>query len=612
MRNQENMKYIQNTILAFLLLLTVSVTAQTGSEIYAVKLGEFINAKASAFSVVEDLGYIYAEKTIGNSKNVFIGGFKGKAAADRAVAIAKDRGYIDAAATNLSAAESETVTVIQLGMRDARNTIDWKVFSSAGRIFALQNGNQIKVLAGLYPNAAAAKAILPTIQRKGFSDAFVKNVQKSLVHEVTSFETGSVDLVAVMPSLPKNTPTPATQESPVIETAKGQTTKDDTGKEKRKAPTSFNAETKKIEVPSGTAVKSIPEPVPTPPVKTKTKTPTPAVPLIAQRPAIRSKVKRTSVLRLQEILKAEGTYTSSLDGYYGKGTKAAFDEMWVNNRQVKKYRALSEFNSQNSSNAKPGSLQYAIDGLWNDPNNAILTLERSNSPTAKAYRAYWLYENSDNAEKIDELMNEAIKGAFVGKNIRNAPKFDYTASYSYRNFKQLLQHLSYVQSVDSERVSVPCWMFERYQGEALQVFGTAADAGNIALQDCGGFINWEEIQVLNTIAMDISAGSKLDAEKEAEYRARSIRLFLAPVAPSASDRDALTKWQIALLKNVEGWGARDATLNEISTAFRLNFYQSNVLLEDYFAGKGYNAADAKGLALAVLQSVLGDKVDKFM
>ena len=607
------MKYIKKSILALLLILSVSLTAQTGSEIYAVKLGEFINAKASAFSVVEDLGYIYAEKTIGNSKNVFIGGFKGKAAADRAVAIAKDRGYIDAAATNLSAAESETVTVIQLGMRDARNTIDWKVFSSAGRIFALQNGNQIKVLAGLYPSAAAAKAILPTIQRKGFSDAFVKNVQKSLVHEVTSFETGSVDLVAVMPSLPKNTPTPATQEPQVIEKAKEQAPEEYVAETKEvEVPSEYNAKSVKVEVPSGTAAKSIPEPAPTPPAKTTTKTPTPSVPLIAQRPAIRSKVKRTSVLRLQEILKAEGTYTSSLDGYYGKGTKAAFDEMWANNRQVKKYRALSEFNSQNSSTAKPGSLQYSIDGLWNDPNNAILTLERSNSPTAKAYRAYWLYENSDNAEKIDELMNEAIKGAFVGKNIRNAPKFDYTASYSYRNFKQLLQHLSYVQSVDSERVSVPCWMFERYQGEALQVFGTAADAGNIALQDCGGFINWEEIQVLNTIAADISAGSKLDAEKEAEYRARSIRLFLAPVAPSAADRDALTNWQTSLLKNVEGWGARDATLSEIATAFRLNFYQSNVLLEDYFAGKGYNAADAKGLALAVLQSVLGDKVDKFM
>lgn len=593
------MKYIQNTILAVLLILTISVTAQTGSEIYAVKLGEFINAKSGAFSVVEDLGYIYAEKTIGNSKNVFIGGFKGKASADRAVTIAQDRGYIDATAMNLSAAESETVTVIQLAMRDARKDINWKNYTSAGRIFALQNGNQIKIVAGLYPSTTAAKAILPTIQRKGFNDAFVKNVKKSLIHEVTSFETGSVDLVAVMPSIPKTTPKPANQTTEVIN-AKGQ------------VPDGFGAETTRIEPPANSTTKSIPEPKPAPVTKPATKTPAPSVPLIAQKPVIRSKVKRTAVLRLQEILKAEGTYKNSLDGYYGKGTKAAYDELWANNRQVKKYRALAQFNKQNSTMAKPGSLQYAIDGLWNDPNNAILTLERSNSPTAKAYRAYWLYENSDNAAKIDELMGEAIRGAFIGKSIKNAPKFDYTASYSYRNFKQLLQHLSYIQSVDSERVSVPCWMFERYQGQALQVFGTAADAGNIELQDCGGFVNWEEIEVLNTIANDISAGSKVDAAKEAEYRARGIRLFLAPVAPSAPERDALTKWQISLLKNVNGWGARDATLKEIATAFSINFYQSNVLLEDYFAGKGYNAADAKGLALAVLQSVLGDKVDKFM
>ncbi len=605
------MKYIQNSILALLLLLTVSVTAQTGSEIYAVQLGEFINAKASAFSVVEDLGYIYAEKTIGNSKNVFIGGFKGKAAADRAAAIAKDRGYIDASPKNLSGVESETVSVIQLGMRDARKTIDWKVFSSAGRIFALQNGNQIKIVAGLYPSAAAAKAILPTIQRKGFSDAFVKNVKKSLIHEVTAFETGNVDLTAVVPTLPKTTPTPANQKSEVIETAKGQASKDDVAKAKEKPTTSYNAETKKIEVPTSTTTKSVPAPVPTPPAKVVTKTPPPSVPLVAQKPAIRSDVKRTSVLRLQEILKAEGTYKSSLDGYYGKGTRAAYEELWANNRQIKKYRALAQFNSQNATTAKPGSLQYAIDGLWSDPKNALLTLERSNAPTAKAYRAYWLYENSNDAAQIDALMAEAVKGAFVGKSLRNAPKFDYTASYSYRNLKQLLQHLSYVQSVDNERVSVPAWMFERYPGEALQAFGTAADAGNLTLQDAGGFGNWEEIQVLNTIADDISAGSKVNAAKEAGYRARAIRLFLAPIAPSTADRDALTKWQTSLLQNVEGWGARDATLNEIATAFRLNFYQSNVLLEDYFVGKGYSAADAKGLALAVLQATLGDKTDRF-
>jgi len=607
------MKYMKNSILVLLLLISVSITAQTSSEIYAVKLGEFINAKASAFSVVEDLGYVYAEKTIGNSKNVFIGGFKGRAAADRAVAIAKDRGYIDAAATNLSAADSETVSVIQLGVRDARQKIDWKGFSSAGRIFALQNGNQMKVLAGLYPNTMAAKAILPTIQRKGFSDAFVKNVKKSLLHEVTSFETGSVDLAAVIPSLPKNTPTPATQEPPVIETAKGQTPKDYAAETtKVEVPSGYNAKSVKVEVPSGTATKSIPEPAPTPPAQTTTKTPEPTIPLIAQKPAIRSDVKRTSVLRLQEILKAEGAYKSSLDGYYGKGTKAAYQELWANNRQVKKYRALAQFNRQNGLNSKPGSLQYAIDGLWNDPKNAILSLERSNSPTAKAYRAYWLYENSNDAAKIDELMADAVKGAFAGKSLKNAPKFDYTASYSYRNFKQLLQHLSYVQAVDNESVSVPCWMFERHQGQALQAFGTAADAGNIELQDCGGFVNWEEIEVLNTIANDISAGSKLNPAKEAQYRARAIRLFLAPVAPSAADRDALSKWQTSLLKNVAGWGSRDETLKEIATAFSINFYQSNVLLEDYFAAEGYNAADAKGLALSVLQSVLGDKVDKFM
>ncbi len=590
------MKYIISSFLAFTFLFSASLTAQD-ADIYAVKLGQFINAKASAFSVVEDLGYLYAVKDAGTVKNVYIGGIKGKAEADRVVKTAQSRGYIDAQAENLTAKNAETTTVIQLAVRDARKEINWKEFSSAGRIFALVNGNQLKIVAGPYPDAQAAKAILPTVQRKGFSDAFVKNVSSALLHEVTPFESGDVDLAAVVPqptksNAPANTPAPAEK----TETAKGNQP-EEYAEDNKKMPTVPSATKKSVPAAKTPAVK----------VDLPVKRPAKAPVLTAPKPAIRKDVKRTSVLRLQEILKAEGTYNSSLDGFYGGGTKAAYEASRANNRQMIKYRALADYAKNSEPTARPGSLQYAVNGLWDDPKNAVLTLERSNAPVAKAYRAYWLHETTNNQAQVDALMAEAVREAFVGKKIQNAPQFDYKANYSYKNLDQLLQHLSYVQSADKEKIAVPCWFFDRYGVQALQAFGTAVDTGNLTLQDCNGFIDWEELQVLNAVTDDLSAGTKVNTQKAAKQRARSIRLFLAPVAPTASELTALEIWSKKLMTETETRAKRDPLLAEIKTAFALSFYQSYVLLEDYFAAKGYNAADAKGLALAVLQANLGAK-----
>lgn len=579
------MKYTTAILFSLFLCCGIQLTAQNSSEIYAVKLGQFINAKSTSFSEVSDLGYIYAIKEQGNVKNVFIGGIKGKAQADQAAVTAQQRGYIDASAVNLSAQNAEITSVIQLGVTDARRKVDWSRYAKAGRLFALVNGNQLKIMAGTYPGPAAAKAILPTIKRQGFADAFVKNVSSALIHEVTEFETGIFGF--------GGTGTPSPTPEPQLSVKGSNTTP-----QAEKTPEDYEVADTKIVVP----------PTPSKTVET-TFIPPIATPLSAKRPLIRTSVKRKSVLELQKVLQADGTYNSNLDGYYGKGTKTAFQTSWMNNRQIKKYRALAKMGDKQDNSAVPGSLQYAINGLWDDTNNALLTLERSNAPVAKAYRAYWLYENSDNISQVDDLMNKAVHEAFAGK---QSPMFDSKASYSYRDFDQLLQHLSYVQGAANETVGVPCWMFEKYNEKALNIFAPEADKGHVIVQDCGGFTNWEEIEILNTIADDISQGSESDALKDAAYRAKALRLFLAPEVPVAAESAALETWLSDLQGGVAGWQTRDPILGELGEAFNLAFYQSFVLLEDYFSGQGYNSADAKSLGLATLQAVLGTRVNRFM
>lgn len=590
------MKYTQGIITAIAFLFVSSMTiAQDASALYVVKIGQFVNAKSSSFDKLKQYGYVYAVKEIGNVKTVYVGGIKGQAAANKVVAAAKSNDYIDAEMINLSTADSEIKTFIQLGLQDATQKIDWKRYKDAGRLFALLNGNQLKVLAGPYPTASAAKAILPTLKRRGFADAFVKNVSSAFVHEVTSFEGSIFD------EFEEKLPVPIADKKLMI---KGSATK---------AETKAKVEPKPDTPQSYDMVEAaIVSPPPAPAVRAKRTVK--VTKLEATKPVIRSSEKRTAVLELQKILKGENVYTSSLDGFYGKGTKAAFTKVFMNNRQLKKYRALSHYNAQSAnSDVAAGSLQYAINGLWDDSRNALLTLERSASPVAKVYRAYYMYENGDSPEEIDRLMNEAIKEAFIGKKLsNNAPKFDYSATYSYRDVKQLLKHMSYVQSVSPERTSVPCWMFERYEAKAIQIFGTAVDTGNIDVQDCGGFIEWEEVQMLSTIATDMSAGSATSPSQEAAHRAKTIRLFLSPIAPSEVERQSLQNREAVMLSTIEGWAATDPTLGEMAKAFKLMYYQSSILLQDYYAEKGYNNEDAKALSLSVVQNILGTKLNRFI
>ena len=60
-------------------------------------------------------------------------------------------------------------------------------------------------------------------------------------------------------------------------------------------------------------------------------------------PTIRKNVKRTSVLKLQVVLKKDGSYKGSLDGYYGAGTTKAFNITMSSNPEIQKYQVLAKF-----------------------------------------------------------------------------------------------------------------------------------------------------------------------------------------------------------------------------------------------------------------------------
>ncbi|RMF24151.1 MAG: hypothetical protein D6765_12145 [Bacteroidetes bacterium] len=132
------------------------------------------------------------------------------------------------------------------------------------------------------------------------------------------------------------------------------------------------------------------------------------------------------------------------------------------------------------------------------------------------------------------------------------------------------------------------------------------------MQPCGGFLSWEPLVVLKAIADDISADKKLTGTLEAEHLALLQKMATDPTPVSDKERLRLRQWEEKLLLGLDGWSMRESFLQEIAVAFKLAFLQSQVLLEDHFMDLGFQYREAEGMALAVLEALVGKQVARFV
>ncbi len=533
---------------------------------YTVRLGEFQNPRMETFEVVKPLGFVYAVPGRNGQAEVFLGGWSEESKARSAAREARAMGYGSASVRRLPVEQGRTVIVVQLALRDARKPIDWEAFRSFEKLFVLLNDQEVKIFTGPFPDMAAARALLPQIRSRGFSDAFPRSVNEVLLHPLGRFELGG----EAQPLIPLE-----------FENA---------GRPTNPTPKGYEA---------------------TDPVLNAPATPSSTFTRQSELPNIRSRVKRTSARLLQEVLKAQGTYKGSLDGYYGKGTREGFARAWNANRQIEKYRDLAV---RNTATADPLSaeLQNAINNLWQDPTRSYAALAAFDTPLSKAYRAYYLLvsQGLSAQAQVNRLMNEAMDQAFRGKKPSDFPGFDFRSNHTYNDVSQLLLHLRYIHQAEGGEFQVPCWLFERHPVAAKVAF--EGHSAQLNLQPCGGFLNWEPLVVLKAIADDISADKKLAGTLEAERLALLQKMSTDPTPLSDKERLRLRQWEDKLLKGLDGWSMRESFLREIATAFKLAFLQSQVLLEDHFMDLGFQYREAEGMALAVLEALVGKQVERFV
>ena len=332
----------------------------------------------------------------------------------------------------------------------------------------------------------------------------------------------------------------------------------------------------------------------------------------ASLPAIRGNVKRGSVLELQKILKSERAYKSSLDGYYGKGTAAAYEKAKAQNSQYKKYEALSNL-MKSAAEEEGDQVQYAINHLL-DQNSAVYTLERSNAPIAKAYRAYLMFRKLGPGAEVNGLMNTAIRSAYEGKRLGNQPPFDYRATYAYEDLNQLILHIHFIHAAPENEYGAPCWLAEVHPRETAVAHTAFANyaAGTLKLASCDQFLSWEEIRTMETIAKDLDGREKADAGMINAAASRRAQLFMAPLPLDKRSVAELESWNRSIWQGLNAWAASDPFHAELVTALKISYFQSQVRLEDYFMDQGFKVGDAKGLALATLESLVGYYLERFI
>lgn len=599
--------------LSFLVFSTFTALSQEGVPEYTIQIGSFINPRPADFAQLQSLGFVYSAKQSNNYTNIYMGGFTNQAEAGALVEELKLQGFTDAFVSTLNIEGGQSATVIQLATKRVGDKFNWDELSKAGPLYAMLNGNEVKIATGIFPDVTAAKAQLARIQDLGFRDAFPKNVNNTLLHALSEFEMSNAEKRPLIPfdlaerPQPKQTPAPRveipTAYEEVIVVAATPRPKDELTP-KGVAQTDNNVSVQPVVVQAPAPIEKEVESNPSSPVQ-------PAVEPIAL-PEIRANVKRTSALELQKALKLEGIYFGSLDGYYGKETRKAYDLAQTSNFQLRKYSLLAKYLNGAANEAPKGSVQYLIDNLWDDPKTALDGLERSTAPLAKAYRAYFLFVSDGPGRDIDGLMNKAIKEAYADGKGAESSQFNPGATYSYNDINQLLQHIRYLHEASAEKVSAPCWLFSQNPGIALKAFGPQKGYNsNLKIGSCGGFWEWGEVRLLNAIVQDLGGKSQANETKRTASHSELAQLYLAPQAIGDDERKALDAWNTSLWNGIDTWAGQDPMLKDIATALRISYFQNWALFEDYFMNEGFNERVSRTLGLSALKALVGYPLERF-
>ena len=570
-------------VLLLVCTLTFSSVLNAQNNIYyTINIGTFVDAQSDDFSALKKLGFLHSTALERNLSQVFLGGYQNMQAARADLERVQSAGYNNAYIQENFLSNGREVAVIQITTLKNGTRVNWKRYADAGNLYALLEGDMLKLVVGIYDDALAARDFVQPIRAKGFKDAFIKTVNSTYLHEIGAFESGNA---IKKPLIPINF--------------------EDNGTITQNPETNPSEYSQPLGTTAGNNSSGVFQP--SDPNRWTAKSPTaPKAKAVPALPMIRAKVKRRSALDLQKVLKEVGVYTAGLDGYYGPGTKAAYDRFIRQNQDYQKYQLWAEQFSQATNTPMGGDrLQMAINEVPRNPGG----VEGYPQAIAKGYQAYVLFTQLGPGNTVNNLMNTALKEAYLNTPPQMVPGFDYRATYAYNDLTQLILHLFYIHAAPGVNYTVPCWLSESHPTEVANANANFM-GGTVNLQNCNELGEWEEIKILETIAAEFIS-EEIDPNIQAKEAAARTSLMLTQQPLSANLNQEMETWNTRLWQGISIWGNADPIHKRMTTPLKVAYFQAQVRLEDYFMDKGFREQEAKGLALATLRSVVGTELERF-
>lgn len=125
----------------------------------------------------------------------------------------------------------------------------------------------------------------------------------------------------------------------------------------------------------------------------------------------------------------------------------------------------------------------------------------------------------------------------------------------------------------------------------------------------GYYLDWKEIKLLRTIANDMSS-------KDIDYNEEDLRSLIwyhkrASILQK-EDVQKVENWDFKIRKGLDQLEQKDTLYKEMSSSFKLAYFKSQILLEDYFMNKGFTLSQSRILALGALNAILDGSMDVFI
>lgn len=382
----------------FILIITILSIGSSlfAQQLYTTMVGTFVDIRPQDFDNIRPLGFIYAQQIEGNLNQVYLGNFSNKTKAQQLADAIKAQGFSNAQVIPFNYTNAPQAAVIQVATRYTNRPLNWAELQRAGDLNVIVEDERIKIFTVTFPDINTAKNNLPRIQALGFSDAFVKTVNSARLLPVSPISTGiKKELIPLKFSettaKSPNQPTTSTvrPDPTSYNTQGGRIITSSTPSVPQPAEyNNGNLTARTVEQPS--APISVYDPPPAPTQAVNNKAAARPIASIITLPNIRGDIKRSSSINLQKIMKEEGYYSGSLDGYYGPGTSQAYNDMLVNDPTVLKYKLLSsnisDFNTSPDIFFKWEEVQllYTIAMDLNPP--AIGQTNKLNAAAVKRYQ----------------------------------------------------------------------------------------------------------------------------------------------------------------------------------------------------------------------------------